>query len=590
MQVTLKCLKISKFSLIDDIELEFHPKLNLITGESGAGKSTLLQALGFLSGQRSKQQGAHDSNTSSVTAVFLCSHSQSLQKFFDEKGLTYETDDQAEMEVIVRRSLTKSRKSQAWVNDQSVTRSLLQDVCGWLFEIVSQHASTKLGNSQVQTELIDNLVDPNILKTYRRHYRTLESIIEKLEDTTRRVNEIYREYDYVNYRLEEIDKFDPSTEDYAEILNYCKHTQLQQERVTHLREAQTHLFINDHTTLSSLIEASFQSYSKALGTSSKDLINLKEQVMGSIDEYSFRLEQEIDRCVFNEVEWAEKERRIGTYQELMRKCGVPNVQELIKLQERLQDKLETYEFLNNQAEAYFTEACETIKPLKSVANALADERRKVAESLIIEVKNHCKSLGLQHADISVHFCPVNICSKAHEIDTEIHRWGERWASFCLEASAFGPCGSEYTEFLMTTNPGDSPKPLGSLLSGGEASRLLIAFKGSSPFKMHSPVLIFDEVDSGVSGKLASQVGRKLLALAAKKQVIAISHIPQVIAYADCHHLVKKHLTKDRTIIGASTLDKSKRIKELARILSGNKLNQSSYEHAHALIKESRARG
>lgn len=575
-------LAIRGLAVVDRLDVSFEHGLNVITGETGAGKSILIKAMSLLLGSKASTEIVRNGcDQATIIGCFSFSSQHRLVSLFEKLQLPIEPSQHSEtFEMIIRRVVTAKGRSSAWVNDVPVTSSVLKDIAGHMIDIMSQFEHSTLCDPSTHTTLVDQFIsNQNTLESFRSRHSLLTEKLSEYFHWQQSLSDIQKNLDFVTYRLTELQDFGPRIDDFQETETYCKSTQNVEKRRTSLIAAQEILDLGFHgeplTKALRQIERAFAQKNEAF--SDDFLANIAEIVDG-IESLSFRIEKEINNLDFSEDDLRSKIDRLSKYYDFFRKFSVNNIEELMNEFHSLSESLKTAMESEVRRNDYLAELLALANDCYSSAVQLSKERIKAARTLANEVNVELKDLGMPHAEIKVEFLK-SVTEPNHFLSEDINK-------ILVQLSADG---LEKAHILLKANAGDDFLPLHKIASGGEASRILLALKKAFVTGGDTCILVFDEIDTGVSGRVATMVGKKLRELAKNFQIICISHIPQVVAHADVNYRVEKISKGGKTESQITRLDENQSIEDLARLLSGKTLTKQSYDNARTLRLEARSK-
>ena len=566
----LSLLKIKNVALIDEIQLEFSAGLNLLTGETGSGKSIIVDSLGALTGERISSDLIKEGEKSAqIEGLFNLAVNQSLREIFDESGI--ETDGEQEIDLIVRRELAGNGRNRIFVNNQLVTNSFLKRIGAYLVDIHGQGEQATLFNSSNHLEILDEYANLKTLRSsvaekYRAMAKTQREIENLREDEAQKLQLL----DVLQFQVDEIKKINPQPGE-DDGLNEEKRRLNNVEKLSALGdESYLLLYDNEESTVSTLekaarkiaelaeYESSFREYEEGLQTAQAVL----EDLAMSVRDFRNRLE-------FSPERLEEIENRLAEMARLKRKYGgaIETVlAHLAESEERLKN-IETFEERREELKKILTKQREDY--LK-IAVEIHDKRKKSAAKFEKEVEANLKAVALEKARFEVRI----VAPVATELTNEANKQ--------LTAKGF-----DQVEFYFSANVGESPKPLAKVASGGEASRLMLILKTTMKSNDKEKSVVFDEIDTGIGGRVAEAVGLKLKQLAERQQVLCVTHQPQVASLADHHFLVEKETVGERTKVGVKELKKTERVEEIARMLTGAQITDTARKHAKEMLAEKR---
>ncbi|UYZ65142.1 DNA repair protein RecN [Hymenobacter weizhouensis] len=544
-------LRIRNYALIEQLQLQPSALLNIITGETGAGKSIMLGAIGLLLGNRADSRMLFDTEKKCVIEGQFDISSYQLQDIFEAEDLDYDT------QCILRREISPGGKSRAFVNDTPVTLETLRHIGANLMDIHSQHDTLLLGDAVFQLNLLDlyaGLVPTRSqYSSAYRQYRKLDAELRELES---RVAQANKELDYHSFLLSELEDARLDNENQEEV----------EQEVKELEHAEEIKFKLTHA-LQSLSESEY-----CAASSMKEASTLLGQI-ASYSEQAKELKQRLDSCLIelhdiaDEIEAAERrtegdparidelQGRLNVLYSLQRKHQVRDVVALLAVRDDLRDKVGSVLNLDKQIGRLRRDADAALATATKQAARLSEARRKSFPKFEKELAALLADLGMPHSRIVVQ-----------------HQEGPLAAS-----------GLDVISILFTANKGAQPQTLSKAASGGEFSRLMLCIKYMLADKTALPTIVFDEIDTGISGEIAVKVGRMMQQMAKKHQLIAISHLPQMAAAGDAHYFVYKEDRADRTVSRIRPLNLDERIQEIAQMISGANPSPHAFQSARELL-------
>jgi DNA repair protein RecN (Recombination protein N) len=545
-------LHIKNYAIIDEITIDFRKGLQVITGETGAGKSIIAGALSLVLGERADTSILRLRDRKAVVeASFSVSHLKDVEKFIADEEL------EVEQELILRREININGKSRAFINDTPVNLDQLRRLCMLLVDLHQQFDILSLGEAGFQLAVVDALAsNSNTLTQYRLLFQQLQNTKRELEQLKLRQANADRENDYLSFLFGELDEAELKENEFEE-------TEVLLKRLNHaeaIKKALTGIYFNlslsEHPVvqqirLSSQLLEPFKAYHgkfpemlQRLTSVHIELQDIADDVESVNEEFKFDNEH-IE--ILNE--------RIHTGYKLFKKHGVSSTADLIAIREQLRSKI--HESLNIAEEIHNKEKVVElqVKEITTVAHKLSSNRNAEIGGLEIKVNSLLKKVGMPNARIRV-------VSSITELNEQ---------------------GMDNIEFLFDANKNDRFEPLKKVASGGELSRLMLCIKSLVAQSMDMPTLLFDEIDSGISGEAARQVGIILKELSRKRQVICITHQPQIAAKGDTHFYVFKELKGEMVNTKVRVPDSEERIIIIAKMISGEKPTAAAIENARELV-------
>ncbi len=553
----LSRLYISNYALIDRLEIDFKEGLTIITGETGAGKSILLGALSLIMGERADIKAMRDSGSKTIVEATFNITGYHLDRLFAEADVDYD-----EQECILRREIAPSGRTRAFINDTPVPLTLLREVATRLVDIHSQHSNMLLAKPQFQLDIIDSLAGNQPLRDeYLLQYRQYRDIEQKLKQLTERCHQARGEEDYLRFQLKQLQDMnlkpgeDAKLE--AEQAKLSNVTEIKQAlwEVEHLLSGEDVAVIDHLKTAVSRLQAiesmlpDVEGFAERVDTA---LIELKDiaSAVANVQE-TLQLDPEQLQIVEN---------RLNDIFTLERKHNVQTVDELIALQTGYEARLHDLDTGDEQIEQ-LKHQLETIHAQATLlAHQLTDKRRKAAQSFAQQLVERARLLALGNLQFDIAFTPTD---------------------------GLTPTGVDAIEFRMAFNKSQPLMPVKDTASGGEISRVMLCVKAIVAQRVSLPTIIFDEVDTGVSGDTASRMGEMMGDIARSIQVIAITHLPQVASHGDNHLKVYKSDEDESTHTHVAMLDHEQHVMEIARMLSGKDINQAAIDNARTLIQQNK---
>lgn len=561
----LKLLTIANIAVISKLQVEFEKGLTLLTGETGSGKSIIIDSLNLLLGTRASQEIIRTGEeTARVEALFLIPLASPIRKILEEAGIDWQ-----EEELIIRREISTSGRSKIFINNSLATLSTLREIGSHLVDIHGQHDGQFLLNSQCHLELLDlfgenqSLVD-DVAESYRR-VKTFDQRLRALQmDEQQRLKQI----DILSFQVGEIEKAklseDLDKELLAErniLLNTEKLYSLTSESFHILYDSETAVLTNlkkvsKHLEELSQIDSHFQAYQAQL-----------ENVRYQMEDLAYYVRDYTEGIQFNQAKLDQIENRLSEIDKLRKKYG-QSIADILKYLESIKAELNELSMRKEREEETVQQLDAALRDYLVKAKALSEKRRGDAQKLEAQMRQELNQLAME----ATHF-KVSCVANALSADTREDGIGTITAK-----------GIDEVEFLAATNKGEALKPLVKVASGGELSRIILALKTLVAADSPGKTLIFDEVDAGIGGRVAEVVGKKLKRVAKAHQVLCITHLPQIASFADQHYFVYKEVRNKRTEAFIERLEEKRRVDELARMLGGERITETTTKHAKEMLK------
>ena len=550
----LRQLYIKNFTLIDTLDIELHPGFSVITGETGAGKSIILGAIGLLLGQRADSKSIKTGTDKCIIEAHFDLSRYGMEAFFEENEIEQDATD-----TIVRRELTAAGKSRAFINDTPVSLSILKELGEQLIDVHSQHQNLLLQKQDFQLSVVDIIAnDETELKAYKQAFAQYHQAVRQLEQLQNDIEQNRQNADFLQFQYNELNEA-RLVEDEQEELEQKSETMTHAEDIkSALYEADNALSADDTGVVTSLrsavsalkgIAQVFPAASELAERMDTTYIELKDVAQ----EVSSRLE-DID---FDPAELDSINNRLDRLYDLQKKYKVDTVGELIAMRDSLQQKLTAIENSDDALEELKAQ-CEQLKAnSQKQADALTKLRKKAAKKIEQEMLERLVPLGMP----SVRF------------------------AITVEQTELTATGQDKVQFLFSANTSTPLQPVSQVASGGEIARVMLSLKAMISGAVKLPTIIFDEIDTGVSGRVAEQMAKMMQEMGlADRQVISITHLPQIAALGTSHYKVTKTETADGTKSTMTELTADERVTEIAQMLSGSDVTAAAIENAKELLK------
>lgn len=550
----LKSLFIRNFVLIDSLDIKFDKGFSVITGETGAGKSIILGALSLVLGQRADGKSIKNGSEKCVIEAVFDVSKYKLEEFFHSNDLEYDAEV-----CILRRELFASGKSRAFVNDSPVSLTVIKELGSRLIDIHSQHQNLLLGDNRFQLKVIDVMAENDILLIlYRKEYSRFLSLKRELKVLIEKAAQTKQEEDYVRFQLEQLTETcliageQEELEQELETLSHAEEIKSSLYKVTQLLDGEEQGAVQLIKEALSTIDSLERYYPNAkemaerLRSAYIDMNDLASETEGLKEDIEFNPER---------LEWVND--RLNTLYSLEQKHRVSTVEELIELQSKYEEQLKEIDSFDEQIEALNKQLEVSHQELLQQASVLSEQRKIASKAIASQLVEMIMPLGMPNTRFAIDF----VAKPEPESD-----------------------GMDEIRFMFSANKSAELQPVAQTASGGEISRLMLCIKAMIAGFTALPAIIFDEVDTGVSGDIADKMGEIMQDLGAKMQVFAITHLPQIAAKGKEHYFVYKEDTDDRTVTRIKKLNKEERVKEIARMLSGASLTDASVANAKELLK------
>lgn len=549
----IKSLHIRNYAIIELLELSFSEGLTIITGETGAGKSILLGALELIMGERADSKALYDESDKCVVEGLFDIKAYDLKEFFESHDIDYDT------EVVVRREILPSGKSRAFINDTPVNLKVLQDLSSSLIDLHQQFDTLDIHQISFQLRMIDALAgNKSLLQQYAEAYRKCHADKRRLADLVAKSDNATREMDFLQFQMEEFNR--------AELVN--GEQEALEEELTRLTNAEdikrvtgsayNYLVENEQSVVGMMQDMGIQLHQIGKVDHQIALLNVRfDSLVVELQELARELETIAEETEYDAQRISEIQQRLDLVYRLQKKHSVATVAELLTIQETIQSQLGSFGDLSKEIADLTDSINQQEQALTEKAMELRERRRAVIPDFETKVTDLLTQLAMPHAQMQVQFD---------------------------ELSTLGPTGLDEVNFLFAANKGSRLQRIKEVASGGELSRLTLVTKSLVASAIPLPTLIFDEIDSGISGDVALKMGNILRKLSNQHQVVTITHSPQIAAKADAHYFVYKKEKDDRTVTHVRMLTTDERVRAIATMLSQNPPSDSAMENARELLQ------
>src|SRR3990170_453075 len=564
----LKILRIRNFAIVEDLEVEFFPGLNVLTGATGAGKSIIIGALNLALGERASSEMIRTgADCAIVEAVFAIKPKNLIEKNLSELGILY-----PENQLIVHREISSKGVSRCFLNDRLVTLANLKIIGDLLADLHGQHEHQSLLDSREHLTYLDNYSEVgDLLARVGNDYSKLKKKLEELEEL-KRMNKVSKEKkELYQFQLNEITRAGLSVDEEEKLSTEKKIL----ENSEALFQIASMVFQELYDIDGSIIER-LSLTKKELEKGGeydprlKDHIENLDSAILQLNDSSRFLHGYKDSLNFDPEKLEKIRERLNLINSLKKKYG-QSIEEVLSYADKIKVDLEKIENRDELIQETEQEIKDLRQILKKDSMLLSDKRKEKGSELSRKIKKELSFLGMERCDFEV---KISWCEEENgllEINSKRYYVDEK--------------GMDQVEFYVSPNPGEELKPLAKIASGGEISRIMLALKSVLAKSDQIPTMIFDEVDVGIGGEIAEAVGKRMKTLSSTHQIICITHLQQIASQADYHFKVYKEVSKNRTITKIKLLSREERIKEIARMIGGKKISDLSLEHAAEMIEE-----
>jgi DNA repair protein RecN len=559
----LQKLSISNYALIDNLEIGFDKGLNILTGETGAGKSIILGALSLILGQRAESRYFFNQQKKCVIEGTFRIADFHLKDFFEDNDLDYEA------ETVLRREISADGKSRAFVNDTPVNLNAMKLLGERLIDIHSQHATLEINDPLFQLLVVDSVAKhPELLSEYQTKFRAYKKATVKLQQLIEESDKAKADLDYYQFQFDELEKAGLSADEQETLEQELYGLNNAEEIKRNLLGANYLMQDSEAAALSQLKEAAHQL--GALTKFNPQIEELHERLNSSIIELKDivnEIENIEQRTHTDEARAAEVNERLSLIYNLQKKHRVSTNLELLQLQDELSAKIQQAVFGDEAIEKLQQQLTADKKELEQLAAQLTADRQKAIPTIETEVLKSLAEMGMANSALKIELSPLS--ESGHN----------------SPSGGLGDNGSDAVRFLFSANKGHALAEMSKVASGGELSRLMLSIKSLTAKNTALPTIIFDEIDTGVSGEVANKVGQIMEQLADNLQVITITHLPQIASKGQSHYFVYKDDEADTTRTRIKQLNQEERVQEIAKMLSGDRMGESALQNARELLTQ-----
>jgi DNA repair protein RecN (Recombination protein N) len=550
----LKRLAINNYALIDNLDISFSKELNILTGETGAGKSIILGALSLILGQRAESKYFFNQQKKCIIEGTFLVDGFHLNEYFEENDLDFD------METVLRREISSDGKTRAFINDTPVNLTILKKLGEKLIDVHSQHATLEINNEEFQLLVIDTVAgNQNLLQAYRTAYKSYKKAQSQLKVLMGQSEQSKSDLDYLQFQFDELDKAKLIAGEQVELVQELDTLSHAEDIKKNLLNSIGLLSENEPSAIAILKEALLNlSHAEKYNTSIHVLSDRLNSCLIELKDILSEVEQIEQNSLVNETRLVELSERLDLIYSLQKKHRVSTEIELIALRDEISNKLNGI---------FFTD--EDIDQLKIEVEKLFKEVEKLAQQLSI---SRVQSIPKVEQAVMATLAEIGMPSAVLQVINEQ-----------LADGTFDENGNNQIRFLFSANKGQVPLAMNKVASGGELSRLMLSIKSLIAMHTALPTIIFDEIDTGISGEVALKVGHIMEKLSKNMQVIAITHLPQIASKGDTHYRVFKDEQDEITRSNIQQLNQEERVLEIAKMLSGDNPGESAKQNARELL-------
>lgn len=570
----LKSLYIKQYALIEDMQAEFESGLNILTGETGAGKSIIIDALSLILGERASTEVVRKgAEKAIIEGLFGVAGNKKLRSLLSEHTIEYQD------ELILRREVSTKGQNRCFANDSPIPLSVLKQIGELLVDLHGQHEHQSLLRPESHLELLDDFgrLD-GLVKEYRSSYDKLASLFAEISDLMRREQELKEKRDLYEFQIKEIDAVNPQDDEERQLEAELKILENSEKLYQITSQLYQTLYEGENAVYDLLVKARNQLEDLTeIDKAFEEAKNECASASAVVDELTKFIQRYNSRIEFNPDRLDQIRERLGRLSLIKKKYG-GSVEAIRKHRGKIGREFAIAQNFGNEIAALKEKIEEERKTCSSVAQRLSTKRRELVNKINESVVAELAKLGISRARFDVGI-ENRVLGKSNGEETSSQAYVKLGREF-LEAT---PRGIDFVEFLLSTNMGEDIRPLAKVASGGEISRVMLALKTILAKFERLPLLVFDEIDVGVSGRIAQAVGKSLKNLSQFHQIIAITHLPQIAGLADVHFLVEKVQEGKRTSTRLRKLDVEERVEEVAKLMSGIEITEAGLAGARELM-------
>ncbi len=551
----LKHLYIKNFTLIDELDISLYEGFSVITGETGAGKSIILGAIALLLGQRADSKTIKQGAEKCVIEAHFDLSRYEMKAFFDENDIEYDADD-----CIIRRELTAAGKSRAFINDTPVALSMLKELGDQLMDVHSQHQNLLLNKQDFQLEVVDIIADDATqLAKYQQTYTAYQAAEKELDELQATIERNRENRDFLQFQYEELENAHLVDGEQEEL-------EMRSDTMEHSEDIKSALYTTDNALSADqngVIEQMRASLSALRGIESVypevgDLIQRIDSSYIDLKDVAHEINRLLESVDFDPAELDQVNNRLDRIYELEKKYHVDTIEALIEKRDNLHQQLQAIENGDESLDEVKARLVKLEAQARKEAEVLTKLRTKAAKKIEDEMQKRLVPLGMPHVRFSIQLTAVEL----------------------------GLNGSDRVSFLFSANTSTPLQPVSQVASGGEIARVMLSLKAMISGAVKLPTIIFDEIDTGVSGKTAEMMAQIMKEMGGHgRQVISITHLPQIAALGSVHYKVEKNETANGTTSKMRQLDAEERVREIAQMLSGSDVSEAAIQNAKELLKK-----
>ena len=550
----LSNLHIENIAIIDNVSVDFCDGFQVLTGQTGAGKSIIIDSINLLTGERSSRELVRSGKEKGFVEGVVYTNDKKVYEMLDEAGISYDEGEP----LILSREISKDGRSVVRINSRTSTTGLLKGICSRIINIHGQNDNQAILDVAYHGEILDSYGENGkLLEEYKKEYEEYKRIKTELETEDEDISLKEQKKEFLAFQIDEIEKAKLKTGEDTELCE-IRNRYLNSEKIAMGLNGAYCALYGDEESLGAMqhVKDAMKSISTLSGLvdGADDISKKLEEIYYELDDSAERVRDLKDGDDFEDVDINFVEERIDLINRLKKKYG-ETIEEIFVTYENLSNELLKIENSDEYKKKLEKELEVQLEKTESIAEKLSRVRKTYAEKLAKQVKEQLEDLEMPNVTFKVEMSEIPLCSK----------------------------GRDKIEFMISANAGEELKPLNKVASGGELSRIILALKVILSKNDFVSTMIFDEVDTGVSGSAAQKIAEKIKTVSKEKQVFVITHLPQVAAFGDCHYLIEKKTVNEKTSSKVKLLSSEERVKEIARLLSGSTITESALKNAQELI-------
>jgi DNA repair protein RecN (Recombination protein N) len=563
----LKTLLVKDYALIESINIEFGKGLNIITGETGAGKSILIDAMGLLLGERASTEVIRKGASKSyVEGIFDITNNKKID------GLLKENEIEPLPELILRREISTKGSNRCFINDTPVPLSVIKNVGNLMVDLHGQHEHQSLLRNETHIDFLDEFGNfGDLAEYYKKLYTELQRLLKELKLLKEKESSLREKKDFYSFQIKEIDSVSPVEDEEDKLVEELRILENSEKLASTTSSIYGLIYEDENSVYDSIIKIKNElneltGIDKSFGESYNECENAIA-LINDIAEFvrNYKSKIEVDPAEVNR-----KRDRLGAINLLKKKYG-GTVNAVLEYRNKIGTEFDLAENFSEKINSFIKEIDNLREECGKAAENISRKRKQTSVLINKDVKEVLADLGIPDSNFDVRM----VQNKSSSGEDFIIVKGDKYS--------YSSKGIDEVEFYISTNVGEDLKPLAKVASGGEVSRIMLTLKTILAKNDRFPLLIFDEIDTGVSGRIAQKVGKALKSLAKFYQVISITHLPQIAGLADHHFIVEKNTNDGRVVSSIKEINENERVKEVAKLMSGEKVTEASLEGARELL-------